>query len=239
MHTGLLGVLHDATDETRAGVVAQRVDVDLRRVLQEAIDERGSFGRQATLAAEGTRVRELGHGTPDVGVVVDDLHRATTEHVRRADQHRITDRVRDRHRFVGARRHRAVGLRDPEPVAQRVELLPVLGRVDRRRRGAEHRDAALLELVRQLQWGLTAEAHDDTANLTRLLQPFADVQHVFVRQRFEEQAVARVVVGRDRLGVAVDHHRLVTRVAQRERRVHAAVVELDALADPVGTAARG
>ena len=69
------------------------------------------------------------------------------------------------------------------------------------------------------------------------LQPVADVQHVFVGERLEEEAVARVVVGRDGLGVAVDHHGLEAGVAQRERGVHAAVVELDALADAVRTAA--
>ena len=75
------------------------------------------------------------------------------------------------------------------------------------------------------------------ADLARLLQPFADVQHVFGRERLEEQPVARVVVGRHRLGVAVDHHGLEARVAQRERGVHAAVVELHTLADAVRPAA--
>ncbi len=60
------------------------------------------------------------------------------------------------------------------------------------------------------------------------------VGHVLVGQRLEVQAVRGVVVGRDRLGVAVDHDRLVAGVAQRHGRVHAAVVELDPLPDPVG-----
>ena len=68
-------------------------------------------------------------------------------------------------------------------------------------------------------------------------QRVADVAHVFDGERLEEEPVARVVVGRDGLGVAVDHHRLVARVGQRERGVHAAVVELDALADAVRAAA--
>ena len=60
-----------------------------------------------------------------------------------------------------------------------------------------------------------------------------DLEHVLERERLEVQPVARVVVGRDRLGVAVDHDRLEPGVGQRERRVHAGVVELDALADAV------
>ena len=75
----------------------------------------GRSARQPAFASERAGVRELGHRAPDVGVVVDDLHRAAAEHVGRPDEHRVADRVRDRDRFVGARRHRAVGLRDAEP----------------------------------------------------------------------------------------------------------------------------
>ena len=121
-----------AADDALAGAVAQRVDVDLDRVFEEAVDERGPLGRQAALAPERAGVRELAHRAAQVGVVVDDLHRAAAEHVRRADEHRVADRVRDRDRVVGVDRDAAGGLRDPEPVAQRVELLAVLGRVDRR-----------------------------------------------------------------------------------------------------------
>ncbi len=64
-----------------------------------------------------------------------------------------------------------------------------------------------------------------------------DVADVLPGDRLEVQAVAGVVVGGDRLGVAVDHHRLVAGVVQGEAGLHAAVVELDALADPVGAGA--
>ena len=65
-----------------------------------------------------------------------------------------------------------------------------------------------------------------------------DFQHVFQRQRLEIQPVRRVVVGADRFRVAVDHDRLIARIGQREAGVAAAIVELDPLADPVGTAAQ-
>jgi hypothetical protein len=74
-------------------------------------------------------------------------------------------------------------------------------------RGRAHdRDAGVLERVRELERGLTAEGHDDT------LRPLGldDVHHVFEGQRLEVEAVGGVVVGRDRLGVAVHHDRLVT-----------------------------
>ena len=63
------------------------------------------------------------------------------------------------------------------------------------------------------------------------------LEHVLEGQRLEVEPAARVVVGRDGLGVAVDHHRVVAGVAQGEAGVHAGVVELDALADPVRTGA--
>ena len=64
-----------------------------------------------------------------------------------------------------------------------------------------------------------------------------DLQHVLERDRLEIQAVGRIVVGRHGLRIAVDHDRLVAVFAQCQRRVHAAIVELDALADAVGAAA--
>jgi hypothetical protein len=58
-------------------------------------------------------------------------------------------------------------------------------------------------------------------------------QHVLKRQRLEVQPVARVVVGRHRLRIAVHHDRLVAVFTQRKRRMAAAVVELNSLPDPV------
>src|SRR5207247_4283330 len=53
------------------------------------------------------------------------------------------------------------------------------------------------------------------------------------RERLEVEAVRGVVVGRHRLRIAVDHDRLEADLAQRERRMDAAGVELDSLADAV------
>ena len=89
------------------------------------------------------------------------------------------------------------------------------------------------ERHRQAQRRLTAELHDHAVGLLDV----DDGHHVFERERLEVQAIGGVVVGRDRLGIAVDHDGLEPELAQRERRVHAAVVELDALADAVRTAA--
>ena len=61
--------------------------------------------------------------------------------------------------------------------------------------------------------------------------------YVFVRERLKVEPIARVVVGRDGLRVAVDHDGLKPGVGEREACVHTAVVELDALANSVWTRA--
>jgi hypothetical protein len=63
---------------------------------------------------------------------------------------------------------------------------------------------ALCRPWREVQRRLAAELHDDAVGLHRA----HDGHHVLVRQRLEEQVVARVVVGRDGLRVRVDHDRL-------------------------------
>ena len=86
---------------------------------------------------------------------------------------------------------------------------------------------------RELERRLAAELHDHALGLL----VGDDVGDVLEGERLEVEAVGGVVVGRDRLGVAVDHDRLVAQLADGQRGVHAAVVELDALADAVRAAA--
>jgi hypothetical protein len=43
----------------------------------------------------------------------------------------------------------------------------------------------------------------------------ADGEDIFERERLEVEAVAGIVIGRDRLGIAVDHDGLVAIFAQR------------------------
>ena len=117
------------------------------------------------------------------------------------------------------------------------EPLAIFGQVDRVRRRPEDPHAGVLQRERELERRLAAELHQARHVAAGRAFGFDHRHHVFERQRLEVQPVGRVVVGRHRLRVAVDHHRLEVFLAQRERRVAAAVVELDALADPVGAAA--
>jgi hypothetical protein len=100
-------------------------------------------------------------------------------------------------------------------------------------RGADDGDAVGLESGGEVERRLAAELDDDAVGLFLV----ADVEHVLERERLEEKFVAGVVVGRDGLGVRVDHDGLVPDFLQREGGVDATVVELDALADAVRAAA--
>ena len=89
----------------------------------------------------------------------------------------------------------------------------------------------------QLQRRLAAELHDHAVQRAVFLLLGEDFEHVLGGQRLEIEPVRGVVVGRDRLRIAVDHDGLVAGVAQREAGMAAAIVELDALADAVRAAA--
>ena len=74
-----------------------------------------------------------------------------------------------------------------------LKLLAVFGDFDAVDAGADDRHAGVRKRPGQVQRRLAAELHDHAVRL----HPVADVQHVFGRQRLEEQMVAGVVVGAD------------------------------------------
>ena len=113
--------------------------------------------------------------------------------------------------FVDARRRAVRRLRESELARDLLEAPSILGDVDRVGRRAENLHARRLELPRQLERRLPAELHDHAFGLFAL----NDLQHVLERQRLEVQLVRGVEVGRDGLGVRVDHDRLEPALAQR------------------------
>jgi hypothetical protein len=82
-----------------------------------------------------------------------------------------------------------------------LEKLAVLGALDRFDRGADDGDAVGLESGGEVERGLAAELDDDAVGLFVV----ADVEDVLEGERLEEEFVGGVVVGRDGLGVRVDH----------------------------------
>ena len=189
------------------------------------------------IGCPGDAATAFGHVAIERRHVVDDRHAAAAEDVRRPDDEREADLGGDLARLGDARRGAARRLRDAEIPQQLREALAILGEVDRIGRGADDADARRLQRQRQLQRRLPAVLDDARHFAAGLLFARDDRRHVLERQRLEVQPIDGVVVGRHGLGVAVDHHGLEPFVAQRERGVAAAVVELDPLPDPVRAAA--
>ena len=216
--------------------------------LLDVLHHRGDVGRRRRRRARRRRARSRSRGSgrraprrrrpPSPRAtspsVVADPHRAPAEHVRRPHEHRVADPRGDRGRLV--RRSR----RSPTPGSGRRP----------RRRAAPNRsrssarsiasngvpriaEAGPLDRARELERRLAAELDADADRLLALEHR----EHRLLVERLEVEPVGRVVVGRDGLRVAVDHHRLVPLRAEALRGVDAAVVELDPLADPVRAAA--
>ena len=147
-----------------------------------------------------------------------------------SDEERVADLLRGGERLSETSDAIAQGgQRTPSSVREQAEALAVLGEVDRLVWRADDAVAAFLDRASEPERRLAAELRHDADGLLAV----AHGEHLLRRERLEVEAVRRVVVGRDGLGVAVDHHRLVAERAERLGGVDAAVVELDALADPV------
>ena len=220
---GLLDVLHDPADHD-AGPVADRVHVDLDRVLQELVHEDGAVRRG---------VDRVLHVAVEALVVEHDLHGAPAEHVRGPHEHGVADLARDREGLGHGGGHAARRLPQAQLLEEGGELLAVLRAVDGGHRGADQRSSSRLEAGGEVQRGLAAELDDDSLGLHRVDHG----HHVLVGERLEEEVVGGVVVSGDGLRIRVDHHRVAADLARGERGVHAAVVELDALTDSVRAAA--
>ena len=171
--------------------------------------------------------------TAQLGARVDDLHGAPAQHIRGAHEARIADAIADLEGLVAGAGDTVGGAADGKLVEQLAEPPAVLGQVDGVLGRTQDGDAGSLELVGDAQRRLAAELDDHAFG------PLvgADVGHVFEGERLEVEAVGDVVVGRDGLGVAVHHDGVVAVLAHGHGGVHAAVVELDPLADAVGPAA--
>ena len=219
MDTRLLDVLHDAADEHRLPV-ARTIDIDLDRVVEESVEQHRGRGRH---------VHRVAHVSREVALVMDDLHCPAAKDVGGTHDERVADFGRVLHRAPGGACGAVGGLAQTARLEQPLESLAILGEVDVVRTGPDDGDAMRLQGARKLERGLPAVLHDHP------LGPFDadDLEHVLKRQRLEVETIGRVVVGRHGLRIAVDHDALVPRLAHRERGLHAAVVELDALPDAV------
>src|SRR5208337_2487270 len=211
---------HAADDGPRA--VADGIDIDLDGIFQELIDQNRVLG---------AGLDSFGHVTVETVLIVDDFHGAATKDEAGANHHWIADTFGNPPRLFTTGGRSVGRLPQPETFDHQTEPLTVLGQVDALGASADDWHTFRLERLGQIERGLTAELDDYPLGL----DPLADVEHVLDRERLEEQAVRGVVVGADGLGVGVDHHHLEAVGLECEGGLAAAVVELDALANPVRT----
>ena len=221
---GLLDVLHDGGHEGFLAV-ANGVGFRLGRVLKELVDK-------DDVLAGG--LQGVVHILDEHLVVVHDFHAASAQNEGGTDHQGISYPLGGGEGVLDAVRHAGFRLRNAELLHDFVEEFAVFRQRDRLRRGAEDFDAVGFQVVREVEGSLSAELHDDAQRFFLAV----DGEDVLKRQRFEVKFVGSVVVCRDGLGVAVDHDGFQTGVADSESGVHATVVELDALADAVRSAAQ-
>src|SRR6516164_9484580 len=89
----------------------------------------------------------------------------------------------------------------------------------------------------RLKRRLAAELHDHAVQDAARALSLDDLDDVLGGQRLEIEPVGRIVVRRDRLGIAINHDGFEARLSERETGVAAAVIEFDALADAIWAAA--
>ena len=228
MDPGLFDMFHDSSDMDRLAI-AERIDVNLNRT--------GKIGIQQDRAV----ARNL-HGGADIafqlGVVADDFHRAATKDKGGADHKGVADIPGNLERLIPAAGSAVVGLFQVQFVQKALEPLTVLGQINGVGRGAKDVDALGVQRVCQLQGRLAAELDNDAVQGSVLPLYPQDFEDMFKRKGFEIQTVRGIVVGGNRLGVAVDHNGLIARRRQRIAGMDATIVELDALPDAVGATAK-
>ena len=165
--------------------------------------------------------------------VVNDLHRASAQNVRRPRQDRVADLTGDFYRLLNAAGRPVGRLRQFQGLDQFSELFAVFRQFDGGDTGSDDRHPASCRRCAKFSgvW---------PPNCTMTPSGFFhihDIHHVLKGQRFKIQPVGNVIIGGDRLRVGVDHDRFISQRFQGKGRVHAAIIELDPLADAVGPAA--
>ncbi len=224
MDPRLLDVLHDPGDDGGLAV-ADRVHVHLDRILEELVDQ--------DRVARGGLERPV-HEVPEALGVVDDLHGTAAQDVGGPHQDGIADPRGYPDRLLGVHGRAVLGLAELEASTISWNRLRssarsiASGEVPMIGTPAFSSPRARFSGVWPPNWTITPSG----------FSAFHDVEHVLQGQRLEVELVRGVVVGGDRLGVGVDHDRLVALLPQGEGGVDAAVVELDPLADPVRAAAQ-
>ena len=229
-----LDVFHQATNHHLTALITEGIDVYLGGVLEVLIDQHRLVW---------VHLHRFAHVAIELIGAKDHLHGPASQHIAGPDHDRVADAFSDGSGLIFTAGNAIGRLTNLQLAQHGLELFAVFRQINRLRRGAP--DAATSGLTlrrlqpaqqgqRQLERGLAAELNNHPIGALG----FDHVEHVFEGERFEVEAIAGVVIGGHRLRVAVHHHRGQPLVLKGKGGVAAAVVELNALADPVRTAAQ-
>ncbi len=168
---GLLDMLHHPGDEDVLAV-AQAIDVHLHRIDQIAVEQQRILAQnRVDLAGLVIGIARLDIGRHQARqrakqviverpAVADDRHGAPAKHIGRAHDERQAQLLGDDARLLDRIGDAVLRLFQAELVEQALELVAVLGEVDRIDRGAENGNPRILQGFRQFQRRLAAKLHD-------------------------------------------------------------------------------
>ena len=223
MHACQLNMLHNCRNKSM-NPIADCIGFTLGRMHQETVDQ----NRTIRCYADGRF-----HISDHAFLIINNLHASSAKHVGRTHHHRISDLFRNRQRVIHRNCHPGFRHRNLQLFHHCAELVPVLSKVDHRRRGSKDLHPVFLQIRSQIQRSLSAELRDHSDRFFLRV----NAQNILKRQRLKIQFIRSIIVCRDCLRVAVYNYRLKSKLFERQCCMHAAVVKLDSLPDPVWSAA--
>ncbi len=155
-------------------------------------------------------------------VIVTNIHGRTRKHIARTNQHRKSNLLDKRHNILLRSKFLPSGLVNAKLVEHGREFVTVFGTVNRHRRCSQNRHMAAVELHCQVVRDLAPHAHNNTA---RRFQVYY-VHYTLKRQLVEIQAVAHIIVGRNRFRIIIYHYRLIAKFATCRCSIYRTPVKL-------------
>ncbi len=224
VHPDRIDVFHVAYRDAVAGAVAHHLVLDLLPACDAALHEDLPHTREAQTVLEDLLQLQL---------VVGNTAAAAAEGVRRAQHHRITDRVRERHPVLDVFHDERRRTGFPDLLHGVLELLPVLRLSDRRRCRPQKPDIvgsqepALLKLHAKVQPRLSSQRRQNGIRSLSLYDLLQNPRG----QRFNIHLVRDIPVRHDSRGIGVHQHDLNALLLQGAARLCARIVKLRRLSD--------
>lgn len=251
-HTDLLSGHLDSSDgfgveilrrQDKGGV--SRVNTSVLDVLGDVVHDHLSvsgdgihlnlFGLLNVLGDDDWVVSGDGGSLVEVGSQVvgreDDVHGSTRKDVGRSDEDGVADLVAERLGLVETGELLPQRLVDSDLVQHSRELVSVLGGVDHLGGGTVDLDVLSVKLESDVVGGLTSHREHHTRRSLGVV----NVEDGLERDVLKVESIGLVVIGRNRLGVVVDHDRLEAQLSQRSDSSHRTPIELDRRTNSVHT----